>query len=364
VRSVDEQHARGVTENGGFDVVRGTRGAALVDVPLVRSGLPFPIRSGEITLTITDPATGNRESHRVAVDPFADSLTDLTSRLNAIPGVSAFLNEQTGRLTLSGDGNQKIDFAGRVDNVPDLSSFSGSSRPKFSGTYNGPANDEWTVSFNQAGTIGVTDGLMADIRNSQGQLVASVEVGRGYEAGTGLAIGDGVSVSLESGTVAATDTASVLVTADSDSTGLLAALGLNSLFTGDKIGGYAVRDDILEHPELLAISTTGFPGESANAAAMADLRDVRMMNLDDRTFIEELADFTAETGLDAQHAQNQKQQLESYGRRLDAQRAATSGVNTDEEFLHMLEVERAYQAAARFISSADEMLKEVFRILP
>ena len=357
---MDQQHAKGLSENGGFDIFRGTRGIENVNAPLLLGGIDFPVQAGDLTLTVTDPTSGNRTSHRISVDPFADSLTDVAARFNAIPGVTSFISADTGRLTISGDGTQKIDFAGRVDNVPDLTSYTSAAVPEFSGSYRGASNDEWTVSFNQAGTIGVTDGLTANVLNGAGQLVATIDVGSGYEAGTPLLIGDGVSVSFASGDVTTSDSASVLVTADSDPTGLLAALGLNSLFEGSEIGSYQLRREIVDSPELMAISATGFPGESSNMAALANLRDLRIDALDDRTFIEELADFTADAGLQVQQSQNQKEQLESQSLRLAEEQAAISGVSTDEEFLRMLEVERAFQAAAKFISSVDENLSGDF----
>ena len=96
---------------------------------------------------------------------------------------------------------------------------------------------------------------------------------------------------------------------------------------------------------------------------LADLRDLRFDTLDDRTFIEELADFTADSGLDVQQYAGRKEQLDAYGARLEADREAVSGVNTDEELLHMLEAERALQAASRFITSVDESFSEIMRII-
>ena len=52
--------------------------------------------------------------------------------------------------------------------MPDLTSYTGTAQPEFSGFYVGDTNDDWTVSFNGAGTVGVTDGLTATIRNKCG----------------------------------------------------------------------------------------------------------------------------------------------------------------------------------------------------
>ncbi|MCA9049280.1 MAG: hypothetical protein KDA89_11165, partial [Planctomycetaceae bacterium] len=363
VRAIDQQHATGLTDQGGFDVLRSNRGADSVTRPLILSGLAFETQRGDVTISVEDPASGVRRSYRVHIDPYFDSLTDIAARFDALDGVAATVATDTGLLTLSGEGELKIDFAGRVDNVPDLTGFTGTGVPSFSGSYTGRENDEWTVTFNSAGTIGATAGLTATITNSDGQTVATLEVGTGYEAGQPLYIADGVSVQFESGTVSGTDSAVVPVTADADTSGLLSALGINSLFTGRDIRSFDLRSDVREDFSLLAISTSGFPGDAGNMSRLADLRDLRFDTLDDRTFIEELADFTADSGLDVQQYAGRKEQLDAYGARLEADREAVSGVNTDEELLHMLEAERALQAASRFITSVDESFSEIMRII-
>ncbi len=160
----------------------------------------------------------------------------------------------------------------------------------------------------------------------------------------------------------ATDTFSTLVTSDSDTTGLLSALGINSLFTGTDPASYALRRDIVDNPDLLATSVTGEPGDARNIAALAALRDAARPALQDRTFVERLADLTADAGLDVQSARSQQEQLVAFGERLQQDRDAVSGVDPNEELLRMLEVERAFQAAARFVTVIDETIAELLNI--
>lgn len=363
VQAVDHQHAQGLTNNGGFHSVRSHRRVDEFTVPIAYSGVEFPIHRGEITLTVTEGASGNRSSHRISIDPFTETMEDLVAKLDAVNGVSAFLDESTGGLTISGIGSNTIDFAGRIDNVPDLSSYTGTAEISFGGEHYGDRNDEYTVSFSGAGTIGATPGLTATVTNRVGQTVATVNIGADYEPGTAIALSEGLTLQFGNGTVAATDTASILTTAEPDTTGILAALGINSLFSGTGIAGFEIREDIEASPDLFAMSSTGNTGESGNAAAMANLRDLRFDSLNDKRFIEELADFTADAGVEVVNLTNQLDQLDTYGQRLAEQQSSESGVNMEEEFLQMLEVERAYQAAARFLSTVDETLDEVFRIL-
>ena len=360
VHSVDQQHAKGLKDDGAHDTLRASRRVESINTPLAYSGIAFPVERGNVTLTVTDPATGYRTSHAIPVDPFTDSLTDVAARFDAIAGVTAVLNADNGRLTLSGDGSKTLDFAGRVDNVPDLSSYAGSSIPQFTGDYNGPNLDTWNLSFNKSGTIGVTDGLEATIRNANGQVVATVDVGTDYQGNTPLAIADGVYLQFGSGTVTATDTGSVVVTPDSDTTGLLAALGLNSLFSGASIGTYSLRSDIADNSNLLSTSQTGFAGDASNIAAMANLRDIRFGALDDQTFVEELADFTADAGLEAAQSFNDKSQLEAHASRLHEERESVSGVSTEEEGRIRFAVGPAFSGYVGLLSEANTFVATDF----
>ena len=148
-----------------------------------------------------------------------------------------------------------------------------------------------------------------------------------------------------------------------DETGLLSALGIGSLFEGTEPGNLKVRQEILDNPELLAVSVTGQPGDGLNAAALASLRDVRFAELGGRTFTEEMADVTAESGLQVQTAEAQNAQLQEFAQRLEADQASVSGVDVNEEMLKMMQTQRAYQAAAKLITTADQMLSELFLII-
>ncbi|MDA1230751.1 MAG: flagellar hook-associated protein FlgK, partial [Planctomycetota bacterium] len=148
-----------------------------------------------------------------------------------------------------------------------------------------------------------------------------------------------------------------------DESGILAALGIGSLFQGSEPGNFKVRDAILQNPEQFVVSTTGLPGDGRNAAAMASLRDVRFDPLGGRTFTEELADVTAESGLQVQTSDTQNTQLQTFRQRLEMDQASISGVDINEEMLKMMQTQRGYQAAAKLITTADQMLTELFNLI-
>lgn len=362
VRALDQQHAEGVSDQGPWSVLLGLRGIDDVTVPLANSNPEFPISSGDLYITVTEDSTGNRRTSKISIDTSTDSLTDVATMLSAIPGVAASVDTVRKTLLVSAAGPYAIDFAGRSDNIPDLSSVTGTSQPVFGGLYSASANDNWTVTYSGAGTVGTTTGLQATVRDSSGQIVSVLDVGAGYEPGSELNVRDGVTLALSAGTVTAGDTYALLVTGNPDETGILSALGMNSLFTGIQAGDFHVRSDLTQNPERLASSITGLPGDARNAAAMARLRDERISELGGRTFVEELSDITASSGLIVQAADSQSTQLAAFQARLESDRDALSGVDVNQEMLEMMQVQRAYQAAARYLSTADQMLAELFQL--
>ena len=362
VQSVDQQHAQGMSSQGPYSVLLGTRGVSEVTLPLARSSPEFPIRSGDLYITVSEDATGNRRTEKITIDSATDSLNDVATKLSALNGVLATVDPVRKTLLISAGGPYSIDFSGRPDNTPDVSLMTGTSKPTFGGLYTGDTNNRWTVTFSGPGEIGVTDGLVATVKDSLGQIIAAKDVGKGYSPGSSFEVHDGVSLSLGSGTIVVADSISVAVVATPDETGLLSAMGINSLFSGSEPGLFQVRSELRQHPERLASSITGKPGEAFNVVAMAGLRDIRLPNLGGRTFIEEMADLTSQSGLVVQAADSQTTQLQAFQTQLEGDRSSVSGVDVSQEMLEMMQTQRAYQAAARFLSTADQMLAELFQL--
>jgi flagellar hook-associated protein 1 FlgK len=61
-------------------------------------------------------------------------------------------------------------------------------------------------------------------------------------------------------------------------------------------------------------------------------------------------------GVESQTAQRRAEIQQSITDRIDAYRDADSGVNLDEEMTNMVAYQQAYNAAARFLTSVDEMI--------
>ena len=76
-----------------------------------------------------------------------------------------------------------------------------------------------------------------------------------------------------------------------------------------------------------------------------------------------MADVTAESGLQVQTSESQNGQLQAFRQRLEIDRDAVSGVDINEEMMQMMQTQRAYQAAAKIITTADQMLSELLQLV-
>lgn len=144
-----------------------------------------------------------------------------------------------------------------------------------------------------------------------------------------------------------------------DDSHVLTALGTNTFFAGDKAYTLDVNVWVLENPDLVAagqIDATGAHavGDNRNALALADLEDAPV-GPGGLTFGEAYQSLVMSLGLEAQNAADQETFYQGLVEQLTHMRDAVSGVSLDEELTNLVKFQRAYQAAARLVSVADEL---------
>ncbi|HUG89336.1 MAG TPA: flagellar basal body rod C-terminal domain-containing protein, partial [Planctomycetaceae bacterium] len=147
-----------------------------------------------------------------------------------------------------------------------------------------------------------------------------------------------------------------------DTSGVLAALGLNTFFTGTDSGSIGVNAALAANPGLLASSRGGGPADNRNAVELARILDLPLAtlggaSLDEfyNTAVSSLAQGSAaETAV--------AQGLDSFRTSLQNQRDQFSGVSLDEEAIRMLQFQQAFQSAARLIGVVDELFRTLLAI--
>jgi flagellar hook-associated protein 1 FlgK len=119
-----------------------------------------------------------------------------------------------------------------------------------------------------------------------------------------------------------------------------------------EVGGGRLRVVITEPGGIAASSTSVAGGDrgGANAAALAELSTAA--GGPDQLYRR----LVVKLGVDAQAANRRVDIQADILAQVDAAREAESGVNLDEEMASMLAYQRAYEGAARFVSSIDEVL--------
>jgi flagellar hook-associated protein 1 FlgK len=146
-----------------------------------------------------------------------------------------------------------------------------------------------------------------------------------------------------------------------DTSGFLAAMGLNNMFTGHESGDMGVHTQLVSDPSFFSAARSNNAGDNSNVLAMLELR-TKVTVKQESSFEEfyqglvgKVAVATAEFKDRTEHQQFLNQQLEN-------QRQRISGVNIDEEAINMIIHQRAFQASARLIAVVDRLLETLVTV--
>jgi flagellar hook-associated protein 1 FlgK len=147
---------------------------------------------------------------------------------------------------------------------------------------------------------------------------------------------------------------------------VLTALGLNTFFTGDKAYTFSVNAWVLDNSELVAagqFDATGAHavGDNRNALALAGLEEAPV-GPDGLTFGEAYQRLVMNLGLEAEEAETQETFFKGLVEQLSQMRDAVSAVSLDEELTNLVKFQRAFQAAARLVSVADELYQTLLTL--
>jgi flagellar hook-associated protein 1 FlgK len=115
-------------------------------------------------------------------------------------------------------------------------------------------------------------------------------------------------------------------------------------------------------PDAIAASSTsaGVPGDNTNAAALAALRDKASM--EGATFGNFYTRMVTDLGTSAGNAKARAEAQKVYVSELRAARESLSGVSIEEEAINLVRLQRAYEAAAKVMSTVDRMLETLLNI--
>ena len=147
-----------------------------------------------------------------------------------------------------------------------------------------------------------------------------------------------------------------------DSSGVLAALGVNTFFTGSSGHDIGVSETLAGNPSLLGAGGEYILGSNTTALAMVELQDLAIDDLGGRSLRESWQAGVTDLAVRTSAANTRLEGASLVRQSLDAQSQAVSGVSLDEEAIDLMSYQRQFQAAARFISVIDETLQSLMSI--
>jgi flagellar hook-associated protein 1 FlgK len=135
----------------------------------------------------------------------------------------------------------------------------------------------------------------------------------------------------------------------------------NDFFTGTSAGDIALNEVVAGDPDKIAAAgpTDGLPGGNGNAIAMAELQHNLTMNGNRNTFSEFYNALVGDVGRAVEDADTQVEHQSTMLQHLGSYRESVSGVSLDEEMINLMNYQSAYEAAAKLIQTADELLQTV-----
>lgn len=154
----------------------------------------------------------------------------------------------------------------------------------------------------------------------------------------------------------------------SDSSGLLAGLGLNTFFQGTDASTIAVRPEVRSNTNFINAGMVNGGGEAnvgdngtATGIAALATRDVTISTSFERassqTLLEYYSSIVATVGADTAATKFNAAYTATLAKDLDERQSQTAGVNLDEEMASLLKFQHAYKAAAKLVTTADQMMQ-------
>ncbi len=126
-------------------------------------------------------------------------------------------------------------------------------------------------------------------------------------------------------------------------------------------GELKINKDILDNPNMIAISSDGSAGNGNAAVSISELGTKKILS--GTTLSEYYQSFISGLGNDKITADETAASNDSVLQQLETQKASYSGVSIDEEMTNVIRFQRSYDASAKLIKIADEMLQTIIQLV-
>lgn len=350
IQQINQYHVQGVGAKGSFTELTGWRMASenLAD-------FGPSVTDGKIYIRVIDTSTGKIERHEIDIDASTGSLAKIAEDISSITGLTAWVADS--RLHIQAQPDYKFDFLPCVLPEPTDKNLTGTLPPTISvsGIYTGTENQTFTFTTIGTGKVG-NDNLQLEVRNGMGEVISTLNIGAGYAAGDKLDIGNGIKISLTTGDLNAGDRFEIDARASSDTSGVLAAIGLNTFFSGRNAADIAVCSDISASPEQIATSMGPDMTDNVNVLRLAGLKDQPISSLGAMTPGDFYRQLVTNIGQQLSIRQIRQDNIEAMVQNLAGQQSEISGVDINDEAAQMLVFEQMFQAMAKYLSTVQSSI--------
>jgi len=141
-----------------------------------------------------------------------------------------------------------------------------------------------------------------------------------------------------------------------DTSGVLAALGVNTFFTGSDAKTIGISQLMYDDPSKFAASSSGVGADTRNGERLAGMPETSLKSLGNQSITQYYRSIYDATTQKAGTLRAIAAGDATYYASLESQKQSISGVNLDEETINLLTYQRAYQASARYVTVINEML--------
>jgi flagellar hook-associated protein 1 FlgK len=160
----------------------------------------------------------------------------------------------------------------------------------------------------------------------------------------------------------------IAFTFGTDTTGLMAALGLNTFFSGSSAETLALNSDVRNNCELISAGHVDGgneinEGDNAIATAIGVLSEKNVTvttfwkTVKDQSLSEYYANLVTTVGSDKRRSATNADYNKALSDDLNERLQSVEGVNLDEELSNLIKYQHSYTAAAKLITTADQMLQ-------
>jgi flagellar hook-associated protein 1 FlgK len=137
----------------------------------------------------------------------------------------------------------------------------------------------------------------------------------------------------------------------------------HDFFSGSSASDMAVNSVIAADVDLIAAAATaaGAPCDESNAIAIANLQN--SLAVGGTTFDDYYNAIVNDLGSDVSQATAYQGHQQSMVSNLENYREEVSGVSLDEEMVNLLKFQHAYQAAAKLVTTVDDLLQTIMDMI-